>query len=187
VVGKIFAKSGTDIVINITPESATSGIQFILLDKDCVPIDSVSGTGNLTFSKKATYDGWYTMRIRNATSKQLGQKCWVKATYSAPEIVQTNITKNKCACSTTNTSDVEELERKVMIFPIPATNTLNVSIDFSDGDWQIIDLNGRVVKSGRNKSSDFEIDLDDLQSGIYHFNILVNGSRVYKKFMKTSN
>jgi hypothetical protein len=74
-----------------------------------------------------------------------------------------------------------------MIFPIPATNTLNVSIDFSDGDWQIIDLNGRVVKSGINKSSDFEIDLDDLQSGIYHFNILVNGSRVYKKFMKTSN
>lgn len=184
-VGKIFAKNGTDITINITPGSPTNGIQFILIDKNCIPIDSVSGTGNLTFSKKATYDGWYTMRIKNATANQLGQKCWVKATYSAPEVVQTNVIKQKCAsCSIPNTSDIEEIERKVIIYPIPVTNTLNVSIESSEGNWEITDLNGRVVRSGFNKSSDFEIDLEQLQAGIYHFNILINGTRFYKKFMK---
>jgi alpha-amylase len=183
IVGKIFAKNGSDISINIFPEVATNGIKFILLDKDCNPIDSLTGTGNLTFTKTATYDGWYTMRIKNATATQTGQKCWVKATYTAPEVVQTNVSKNKCACSI-STADLDDLERKVMVYPNPTINSINVILEEPNSDWQISDLNGRIVKSGVNDTVEFQIDLNDLTSGVYYFHSTILGTSVHKKFIK---
>jgi alpha-amylase len=186
-VGRVYAKNGSDIIINVFPEVSTSGLKFILLDKDCVPIDSVSGTGNLTFTKTVSYDGWYTMRIRNVSNTQLGQKCRVKATYTAPEVVQTNVTKNKCACSITNTANIEELEQKINLYPIPATSSIHVTLNQGNCNWQIIDLNGRIVKLGVNNSSDFEIEIDTLQEGMYYFMAIQNGSQLFKKFMKSAN
>jgi alpha-amylase len=186
-VGKIFVKNGSEININIFPEDSTRGIQFILLDKNCNPIDSISGNGNLTFTKIASYDGWYTMRVKNTTSTQLGQKCWVKATYSAPEVVQTNVTKNKCACSITNTAIIEELEQKINLYPIPATSSIHVTLGEVNCTWKITDVNGRIVKSGVNNSSDFDIDIDGLEAGMYYFGTILNGSLIHKKFMKSSN
>jgi alpha-amylase len=184
-VGRVFAKNGSDIVINVFPEVSTSGLKFILLDKDCVAIDSVSGTGNLTYTTIASYDGWYTMRIKNLTNTQLGQKCWVKATYNAPEVVQTNTTKNKCACSITSTANIEELDEKLKIFPIPASSIIHVLMDEINCKWQITDLNGRIVEFGENNKSDFEIEIDHLQDGLYYFNTVQNGSLIHKKFMKS--
>jgi hypothetical protein len=127
------------------------------------------------------------MRIRNVSNTQLGQKCWVKATYTAPEVVQTNITKNKCACSITNTANIEELEQKVNLYPIPANSSIHVSLDEINCNWNITDLNGRIVKFGVNNSLDYEIEIDDLQTGLYYFNTVMKGILIHKKFLKSSN
>ena len=51
-------------------------------------------------------------------------------------------------------------------------------------NWEITDLNGRIVMSGSDTSTDFEINISELQSGMYYLNIISNDSRIHKKFMK---
>ena len=183
-VGKIYAKAGTDMIFSVFPTDTTSGIELVILNKDCQSVDSITQTGPYDFTVTATYDGWYTMRIRNATSTQSGQKCWVKANYRAPEIVETTGLKNKCACSSSPLVSAVELEKKVAIFPNPASSSIRVFLEESFSVWEITDLNGRIVKSGSDIATDFEINISELQSGLYYLNLISNDTRVHKKFMK---
>jgi hypothetical protein len=139
---------------------------------------------SFTYIDTANYDGWYTLRLRNASAAQPGQKCWVKATYKAPEVVNTTVVKNKCACVSSSTSNTIDLEKDFAIFPNPATNALTVSLDGPNYQWEITDLNGRVVKTGVNNTSDFEVNVADLQEGLYYFNTIYSGAIVHKKFLK---
>jgi alpha-amylase len=183
-VGRIYAKAGTDMTFSVFPTDTTSGIELVILNKDCQSVDSISQTGPYDFTVTATYDGWYTMRIRNATSIQPGQTCWVKANYRAPEIVLTTGLKNKCACSSSPVVSAVELEKKVAIFPNPASSSIRVFLEESFSDWEITDLNGRIVKSGSDNTTDFDINISELQSGLYYLNLISNDTRVHKKFMK---
>jgi alpha-amylase len=183
-VGRIYAKAGTDMTFSVFPTDTTSGIELVILNKDCQSVDSITQTGPYDFTVTATYDGWYTMRIRNASNTQPGQTCWVKANYRAPEVVETVGVKNKCACSSSPVVSVDELEKKVAIFPNPASSSIRVFLEESFSVWEITDLNGRIVKSGSDNTTDFEINISELQSGLYYLNLISNNTRVHKKFMK---
>jgi hypothetical protein len=172
------------MIFSVLPTDTTGGIELVILNKDCQSVDSISQTGPYDFTVTATYDGWYTMRIRNATNTQPGQNCWVKANYRAPEVVLTNEVKNKCACSSSPVVSSVELEKKAAIFPNPASNAIHVFLEESFMNWEITDLNGRIVMSGSDTSTDFEINISELQSGMYYLNIISNDSRIHKKFMK---
>ncbi|MBM3185452.1 MAG: T9SS type A sorting domain-containing protein [Bacteroidetes bacterium] len=183
-VGRIYAKAGTDMIFSVFPSDTLSGIELVILDKDCQSVDSISQSGPYDFTVNAAYDGWYTIRIRNATNTQPGQNCWVKANYRAPEVVLTNGVKNKCACSSSPVVSSVELEKTVAIFPNPASNAIHVFLEESFSNWEILDLNGRIVMAGSDTSTDFEINISELQSGMYYLNIISNDSRIHKKFMK---
>jgi alpha-amylase len=99
VVGKVFPDSSTLVTINVYPENPSNAITIEWLNNACEVLDTLSGTGTLTFQATSQYDGWHTVRIRNTTSNQAGQKCWVKVNYTAPQVVQTNVAKQKCACT----------------------------------------------------------------------------------------
>lgn len=188
-VGRVFAKSGTQIALELYPSTPTNSITLILVDKDCNQIDSISGTGNLVFNKTTTYDGWHTIRIRNTTATQNGQKCWVKATYTAPALIQTNVVKNKCACAAPSTAGIEELieENGMLVYPNPSKETITVEFtgNFSiEPEWSILDLSGKKVLSGNDANFLFHIDISQLMNGYYVFTSNVNGAEVRKKFVK---
>ena len=183
-VGRIYAKAGTDMTFSVFPTDTLSGIELVILNKDCQSVDSISQTGPYDYTVTAAYDGWYTMRIRNATSTQTGQTCWVKANYRAPEVVVTTGVKNKCTCSSSPVVSAVELEKKAAIFPNPASSSIRVFLEESFSDWEITDLNGRIIKSGSDNATDFEINISDLQPGMYYLNLISNDIRVHKKFMK---
>ena len=183
-VGRIYAKAGTDMTFSVFPTDTLSGIELVILNKDCQSVDSISQTGPYDYTVTAAYDGWYTMRIRNATSTQTGQTCWVKANYRAPEVVVTTGVKNKCTCSSSPVVSAVELEKKAAIFPNPASSSIRVFLEESFSDWEITDLNGRIIKSGSDNATDFEINISDLQPGLYYLNLISNDIRVHKKFMK---
>ena len=184
-VGRIYAKNGSTIKLELYPEIATNSVCLVLLNKDCNPIDSMVGVGNLVFNKVATYDGWYTIRIRNATATQAGQKCWVKATYNAPEVIQTNVTKNKCSCSISPVNvGIEEIIDQIGIYPNPANDKIYIESAEMIGDWSIYDLNGKEVEKGNASNTSFSIDISSLKEGSYIFVSEMEGYVVRKKIVK---
>jgi alpha-amylase len=191
VVGRIFAESGKVINLDLFPGDPTKSLTLILLDKDCNPVDSVSGIGNLVLNYTPTVSSWYTMRIRNTTNTQLGQKCWVKAQYQAPAVVQTNVTKNKCICQNSQpTASIEDIaENKISISPNPVEKVLNVEIAvpfMNNNSWEIQDVNGKSLLAGKSPfgSQKFEINVEDLPDGVYFLKLMQQDIPVTQKFVK---
>jgi alpha-amylase len=188
-VGRIYAKAGTDMIFSVFPSDTLSGIELVILDKDCQSVDSISQTGPYDFTLTATYDGWYTMRIRNATATQPGQKCWVKANYRAPEAVVTTGVKNKCACTASSTIGLEDLSNLILsIYPNPAFNEITIETGEMDenADVLVTDLSGKeILKSQIEKGGTItNINISQLEEGCYFISISIGGRNITRTFLK---
>ena len=149
VVGKIYPESGEVIDIELYPADTNQAITLIMVDKDCNEIDSITGSGILFYSYTPTESDWYTIKVRNATNTQPGQKCWVKVSYQAPEVVNTDGVKNKCECEAENQNSLEALESLVTIFPNPVYDELYVLTDSPNGEEtniRLIESSGRILR-----------------------------------------
>jgi hypothetical protein len=141
----------------------------------------------LTFSYSVGQVGWHTIRIRNGTDNQVGQKCWVKANYKAPQIVNTAVVKNKCACSSiAGINEIQGLE--ALIYPNPATDELYYEFGNKLNDnyrIQIIDLEGKILYTDSISNSKGKIEVSAIKNGYYFFTILnSSGEFVVKQFTK---
>jgi len=97
-VGRIFAKSGDTITLELYAGSPQYAMKIMLLDGQCQIVDSLTGSGTLVVNYVPVADGWYNIRIRNATAQHPGQKCWVKATYMAPTTSASIPARLACSC-----------------------------------------------------------------------------------------
>jgi len=188
-VGRIYAKAGTDMIFSVFPSDTLSGLELVILDKDCQSVDSISQTGPYDFTLTATYDGWYTMRIRNATATQLGQKCWVKANYRAPEAVVTTGVKNKCACTASSTIGLEDLSNLILsIYPNPAFNEITIETGEMDENANVLvtDLSGKeILKSQIEKGGTItNLNISQLEEGCYFISISIGGRNITRTFVK---
>jgi alpha-amylase len=187
VVGRVFCDTATTVTINLYPSQPTLPITIELLDANCEIVDTLSGSGNLTFSYSVGQVGWHTIRIRNGTDNQVGQKCWVKANYKAPQIVNTAVVKNKCACSSiAGINEIQGLE--ALIYPNPATDELYYEFGNKLNDnyrIQIIDLEGKILYTDSISNSKGKIEVSAIKNGYYFFTILnSSGEFVVKQFTK---
>ena len=171
-VGKIFLRKDSLFTINVYPEDSTKTITLIVLDKECNPIDSISGSTSFVYSSIATYDGWHTLKIRNATEEQLGQKCWIKANYIAPTTVQTNVAKMKCACEFSTNSIDESMQQTLSYFPNPASTDLRVEWDPQVDKislFQVLSIQGsKLLELKVSEEGLQNIDLSRLSNGSYY-------------------
>ncbi len=75
----------------------------------------------------------------------------------------------------------------VVAYPNPTHDRLNVEVTLTQGmyQFQITDLNGRVVKTGTGMSNQREvISMNNLQKGIYLLKINSNGEQATLKVVK---
>ncbi len=86
-VGKIFANNTDPIIYKLIPSDNTKNLTIELLDINGNILTTQSGLDTLTGTYTATQNGWITIKIRNTTANQTGQKCWVRMVYTAPTIV----------------------------------------------------------------------------------------------------
>jgi len=187
VVGRVFCDTATTVTINLYPSQPTLPITIEILDANCEILDTLSGSGNLTFSYSVGQVGWHTIRIRNGTDNQVGQKCWVKANYKAPQIVNTAVVKNKCACS--SNAGINEIQgMEALIYPNPATDELYYEFGNKLNDnyrIQIIDLEGKILYTDSISNSKGKIEVSAIKNGYYFFTILnSSGEFVVKQFTK---
>jgi alpha-amylase len=168
VVGKIFAKQGEKINLELYPENPSLSITVQYLDADCNILDSISGNGAITDSIIPTYSGWHTIRIKNQTANQLGQKCWVKLNYMAPDIVNTTVPKNKCACQNSSAFLDENQLNDVQIYPNPVQSVLYIESPdiFLIDSYRIIGIDGKLIESGK-LSTGQGITVNHLTKGSY--------------------
>lgn len=83
---------------------------------------------------------------------------------------------------TMNTNDMEV--NKLMVSPNPAVNDLHISIasaEASYGAVMIIDITGKIVHSSILEGNDGNIDVSDLETGLYLIHYLLNGKRSMEK------
>jgi hypothetical protein len=78
---------------------------------------------------------------------------------------------------------IEDSEiNNLKLYPNPANNTLNISSDKKIKKIEIYDALGRVIYAESNPSS--EINVEQLESGLYSIAIIFDDNRIVKKFTK---
>jgi alpha-amylase len=90
VVGKIFAGIGTTVTYSVALGTIGTDLTVDFYDLGGNLIHTNHGSAALlagTFTNATTR--WITAKVRNTTATTLGQKCWVKLTYTAPTTVAT--------------------------------------------------------------------------------------------------
>lgn len=193
VVGRIFAKAGEPINIEVYPGDTLRALTVSILDANCAPLDSASGLGTILRTYTPTQSGWYTVRLRNTTATQPGQKAWVKLTYEAPAVVQTNVAKNKCACTTTtlpaSVGDKAAVLTALKVYPNPADNALHLQWDYAESPWyaaKIRDMQGRILMEVQAPTADAEMKLsiESLAAGMYVVEVQHASGSTVERFVK---
>lgn len=179
VVGKVHANSQSTLSVELYPLFSNLSIDILLLDRNCDIVDSVSGIGILNHDFLISNEDIYTLKIRNTTDSQLGQKCWVKVTYQAPEVPDLTIQKNVCGCSTISNLEFKNFENHV-VYPNPVSKFIYLKNQekFISKKYIIFNNQGLVIKNGNLKNG--SIYIGDLDNGIY----VLKYENETKKFIK---
>ncbi|MDI9257732.1 T9SS-dependent choice-of-anchor J family protein [Flavobacterium sedimenticola] len=82
----------------------------------------------------------------------------------------------------------EAFARKFNTYPNPASNVVTVSNNYNIllTDVTVTDINGRVVKSMKvNNLAEVQVNVAELNAGVYFMNIDTDSGKVVKKFIKS--
>lgn len=89
--GKIYVQGGQPITYELYPESTsnTSSITLALYDLRGNRLSAASGTISAIGTYTPANTGWLALKVQNTSATYAGQRCYVKATYTAPTAVDT--------------------------------------------------------------------------------------------------
>ena len=71
------------------------------------------------------------------------------------------------------------------MYPVPAKDVVYVSFsnDVENISWKLVNMQGQVIKKMDESTCDFEIDLDNINNGIYFLNVTVDDKLMVKKIV----
>ena len=83
-------------------------------------------------------------------------------------------------------TDAIQLKKAIVIYPNPSENRININngTAFSIDSFKLFTVNGSLVKELKNTDSYQNIDVSQLQSGVYFIAIDVNNQKLNYKFIK---
>jgi hypothetical protein len=174
--------------VNIYPENPDASITLEVLNAQCEVIDTISAFGTLNYTHTTAYAGWHTLRIRNSSAVQPGQRCWVKANYTAPLSVNTAVAKLKCACTLTGVG-MEALEEAMFeVYPNPFNDQLELTIIGHSNAVKAITVyqaNGtQVYFRTVDGVSSLNVDTRSWAKGLYFIELETEKGRARTKVMK---
>ena len=101
------------------------------------------------------------------------------ATASSPEAISMSYNQTTGILSFSN-----EEKEGFSICPNPATNQFSIDADLTiKTSVQILNYNGQLVKEVHQLKHSNQIDISDLNSGIYFVNVLINDSFLTEKLI----
>lgn len=71
------------------------------------------------------------------------------------------------------------------IYPNPADDVVYVTVNENSENvsWTLINMQGQIIRKMSDVSGNFEINLDDVDKGIYFLNVIVGGKPIIKKIV----
>lgn len=83
-------------------------------------------------------------------------------------------------------TQIEENSFQFALFPNPTQSTITVKGNFNGTlNWSILDVSGRIIIYGiQNSNTDFNINVEHLSDGVYHFNTLQDNQATSQLFLK---
>jgi alpha-amylase len=189
-VGKIYAQANKSVNFEVFTEHSALGVRLFLEDANCMGLDSTTQTGNFSWTYTPTTAGWITIKLRNASATQNGQRAWVKVNYESPQVVQTNVPKLKCACELSSTGINDTSLEDCTIYPNPTGNYLYIELTNDNHGFEtfeIISLDGRVVQSGIFHQTEInQLVVNHLKAGVYLLRLIDanRSNQLVKRFIK---
>ncbi len=187
VVGKVFPDSATTVTVNVYPENPSLSITLEWINNACEVVDTLAAVGTMTFQASAQYAGWHTLRIRNTTPNQAGQKCWVKVNYTAPQVVQTNVAKQKCACVQSGASIPEQDAFEHRIYPNPTRDVVYIESLTEEpiSDLYLYTISGQCLRHIHDENEPVaSLSLAGLDRGMYVLQVGTGKGQVLYKLIK---
>lgn len=187
VVGKVFPDSATTVTVNVYPENPSLSITLEWINNACEVVDTLAAVGTMTFQTSAQYAGWHTLRIRNTTPNQAGQKCWVKVNYTAPQVVQTNVAKQKCACVQSGASLPEQDAFEHRIYPNPTRDVVYIESLTEEpiSDLYLYNISGQCLRQINDENEPVaSLSLAGLDRGMYVLQVGTGKGQVLYKLIK---
>ena len=93
IAGRIYAQAGSPLSVLLYPEVNSRTQTTMIYNTSGTIVSQVTGTSSntapltLNFTPSAT--GWYSIRIKNGSSRTSAMRAWVNVTYTAPSVVDT--------------------------------------------------------------------------------------------------
>ena len=78
----------------------------------------------------------------------------------------------------TSITDPEQSGFSVNVYPNPVQNHLTIEADLQGAEYRIVNMQGKVVKTGKITETALQIDFSDLSGGTYL--LKVNGQNTHK-------
>ncbi len=99
IAGKIFVAKNRALTCELFPTESGRELTLAIFDRSGRRLQQTHGTGTLVLRYTPDFTGWITIKARNYRNTYEGQRCFVKATYIAPEAV---ITKDYPSANTSS-------------------------------------------------------------------------------------
>jgi alpha/beta superfamily hydrolase len=95
-----------------------------------------------------------------------GNKLWASDTFNI-KLIRGQVTAVK---------EIANVSRYLTVYPNPASNVLNISIDARAGNaatYTLMDVTGRVVLNGNAESNGFGVQVDSINPGLYFMHVVL--------------
>lgn len=85
--GKIWSAVGQQVTVDLFPEVDTISytVELYSHTDNFLAWKSITGNGTITYTPQS--ENWLVIKVRNTTATTPGQKIYVKATYTAPQVL----------------------------------------------------------------------------------------------------
>lgn len=190
-VGKIFAEAGKTIVLDLYPSNTSQSLNIQLYNNAGTSVATKTGSGVQTLSYTPSSTGFFTIKVKNNSTSNPSQKVWVKATYTAPKVVNTTSYPAKMD----NQEDelpAEIIYEELQVYPSPIQKQATIQFGLLEPEQvQIVVVNGAgsvvmpiVEKRYEAGMHRIQWNSENLPSGVYYIQLKTGSSQKTVKVLK---
>ncbi len=186
--GAAVVSTAADYNANVTKLSAGSTVSqnstFFGFDNTQSPYFNILHLPNTYESWLGSGVGYVGIKFKNGNNVHYG---WVKLEITSSGVLLYGYAYQSTPNTAITVGDTggnlaigAEIENGFSVYPNPVKNTLNIETNNNINKISIINLQGQEVKN----TSDKQIDVADLENGVYFLNIFSDKGFMNKRFVK---
>jgi|GEM_PF-4450490 len=165
-------------------------VSFGLLSAQCSGTLTITSPTNDVNGSTAVFQGYQTIRASNTVTNSADASIYapniILKNYMYVELGSQLLAKPDCKNSVVVDTDEVNDEQVIHTFPNPVTNQLNINLDipFTQATYTLYDALGKTLTTAIISNPNFQINMNDLPSGIYLLTIMADNQPTTRKILK---